>query len=95
MTKFDKAKRKVERNKKSKKFNPYISIGNYKVFVLGLPIFPFFVIWKKLKDWNYQRMKWDEKKATKILDYVLPKTLEWDEEDNAFYYYLEWSPSIF
>ena len=95
MTKFDKAKKKVERNKKLKKFSPYISIGNYKVFVLILPIFPFIVVWEKLKDWNYQRMKWDEKKAIKILNYVLPKTLEWDEEDNAFYYCLEWSPSGF
>lgn len=93
MTKFDRAKRKVERNKRMKKFNPYIYIGNYEFFVLALPIAPFFIAWEKFDDWNYKRMEWDEERATKILDYVLPKTLEWVEEDNAFYYCLEWSPS--
>lgn len=94
MTKFDRAKRKVERNKKMKKFNPYIYIGNYEFFVLALPIAPFFLAWEKFNNWNYKRMEWDEERATKVLDYVLPKTLEWVEEDNAFLYYLGWSPSI-
>jgi hypothetical protein len=94
MTKFDKAKRKVERNKRMKKFNPYIYVGKYEFFVLALPLAPFFLAWEKYKEWKYQRMEWDEKKATKVLDYVLPKTLEWNEEDNAFFYYLGWSPSM-
>lgn len=94
MTKFDKAKRKVERNKRMKKFNPYIYVGNYEFFILALPLAPFFIAREKFDNWNYKRMKWDEKRATKVLNYVLPKTLEWNEEDNAFFYYLGWSPSV-
>ena len=94
MTKFDKAKKRVSRNRRMKRFHPYVYINDFEIFILALPLVPFVVAWEKFKDWNYQRMKWDKERAVKVLDYVLPRTLEWNEEDNAFFYYLGWSPSM-
>lgn len=35
-------------------------------------------------------MKWDEAKATKVLNVILSKKMEYVPEDNAFYYCMDW-----
>lgn len=85
MTKFDKAK---QNNKK--KVNLKVRIGEYRVIFWALPIFPIFLAIEKIKDWHYNHLVWSEKKATKVLDKILPKVLEWAEKDNAYYYCMEW-----
>lgn len=86
MTKFDKAKQ----NNTKKKINLKVKIGEYKIVFWLLPIFPIFLGVKKIKDWHYNSLIWNEEKATKVLDKVLPKVLEWVEKENAYYYCINW-----
>lgn len=65
----------------------HFNIAGYNnVFWYEIPFVPLRI----LSDWRYKRMKWDEKKATKVLDKILPMNLEWVPEDNAFYYCMDW-----
>lgn len=84
MKAFDaaKEKRKVQRP------IHWIKIRRYHVRWWEIPLVPFVMF----KDWRYDRMVWNEAKATKVLDAILPKELEWVEEDNAFYYSMDWNP---
>ena len=88
MTKFDKAK---QSNKK--RVNLRVKIGKYDVIFWALPIFPIFLAVEKIKDWHYNSLVWNEEKATKVLDKVLPKVLEWVEENDAYYYCMNWGNS--
>ena len=82
MKDFEKAKVKKQYHS-PRRFN----IAGYdNVFWYEIPFLPLRI----LSDWRYERMKWDEKKATKILDKILPMKLEWVPEDNAFYYCMDW-----
>ena len=85
MAQFDKAKKTRKRHNYFR-----IKIGDYSVFILALPIFPIFLLSEKIKKWNYDHLEWNEVRATKVLDKTLPKILEWNEEDNAFYYSMDW-----
>lgn len=92
MSKFDNAKKKALR--KGNKM-PVVKIGKYyQVPVLALPLFPFVYCWDRYQERSYNRRTWSEEKATKVLDQILPKCLEWVEEDNAYYYCMEWSTSL-
>ena len=84
MKDFERAKIKKQKQKHSpRRFN----IAGYNdVFWYEIPFVPLRI----LSDWRYERMKWDEKKATKILDKILSMKLEWVPEDNAFYYCMDW-----
>ena len=88
MKKFDYAK-KVN----SKKWW-IIRIKNYNFYIWGLPFVPFILLANKFKDWQYNRLEWNETTAKKVLDHVLPYKLEWVEEDNAYYYCMDWIPSF-
>ena len=82
MKNFEKAKIKKQ-YRSLRRFN----IAGYNdVFWYEIPFLPLRI----LSDWRYERMKWDEKKATKVLDKILPMNLEWVPEDNAFYYCMDW-----
>lgn len=88
MASFDKAKVKAQ---KVKRGCPRICIGDYQVVFFALPLLPIVMALDALHDWQYNRLKWSEEKATKALNVILPKVLEWVEEDNAFYYCADWS----
>ena len=89
MASFDKAK-----VKKVKKGLPRISVGDYEVLIFALPLLPFVMALDAFHDWQYNRLVWRAEKATKVLNAILPKVLEWVEEDNAFYYCTGWNGSI-
>ena len=84
MKAFDmaKEKRKVQRP------IHWVKICGYTVRWWEVPLVPF----ELLNYWRYNRMKWSDEKATKVLDAILPNELEWVEEDNAFYYCMDWDP---
>ena len=89
MALFDKAKTPAKPRKKWW----ILHTKNYSYYIWALPILPFVLLADYIKDRNYKRLVWDETIATKVLDKVLPQILEWVEEDNAFYYSMEWSTS--
>lgn len=69
---------------------PTIKTTNYNIPLWALPFAPFAIIYDKIDKWNYAHQTWDEKKATKVLDYFLPYALEYDEESQAYYYCMDW-----
>lgn len=89
MANFDKAKK----TKKAKKQWWVIHIRNYSVYIWALPILPVVLLVDYIDNRNYKKRVWNEQTATKILDKVLPQVLEWVEEDNAFYYCMNWNSS--
>lgn len=86
MANFNKAKR----TNNGKKWY-VVNIKNYQVYFWALPILPIVIMIEKLENWQYERRTWSDEKATKVLNKVLPKVLEYVEEDNAFYYCMDWS----
>lgn len=90
MKSFDNAK------KVKKSIAPIFKTKNYSVYwyeIPLLPALPFVALHRTYNNWKYSNMVWDEKIATKVLDKVLPQVLDWDEEDNVFYYGMEWQLS--
>lgn len=84
MKNFDKAKNRPRRKWYT------ISIKTYEVYLWGLPFIPFVLLSDYIKDRRYKRLEWSEEKATKMLHRILPKILEWVEEDKAFYFCMDW-----
>ncbi len=86
MADFNKAKR----TNKNKKWY-VVNTKNYQVYFWALPILPIAIMIEKLEDWQYKRRTWSDEKAKKVLDKILPKVLEWVEEEDVFYYCMGWS----
>lgn len=83
---------KTRKNKSRRKW--YVINGKkYSYYIWALPIIPFVVAYDKVSEWAYNRREWSEETACKVLDHVLPYILEWVEEDNAFYYCMDWGCS--
>lgn len=62
----------------------------HEYYLWAIPLIPFFELHSWYTNWQYERMAWDAKRATKVLNHILPKKLEWVEEDNAYYYCMDW-----
>lgn len=85
-TTFDKAKQTQKTKKKW-----YVIHGEkYSYYVWALPLVPFVWVADKIHDYTYSRLLWSENQATKVLDKVLPNVVEWVEEDDAYYYCMQW-----
>lgn len=83
---------KTRENKSKRKW--YVINGKkYSYYIWALPLIPFVVAYDKVSEWAYNRREWSEETACKVLDHVLPYILEWVEEDNAFYYCMDWGYS--
>lgn len=83
MAKFDKAKNK-ETNRKNKWY--MVNLGGYCCPLWLCPLIPVAIASEKFEQWNYKRKKWSEKRATRMLHKILPHYLEWNEEENAYYF---------
>ena len=87
---FDKAK--APKKKSNKKW--YIINGKkYSYYIWALPLLPFVVLYDTLEERANKRRVWSAERATKVLNHVLPKVLEWVEEDKAYYYCMDWGTS--
>lgn len=85
---------KTRKEKQNHKKWWVINGKKYSYYIWALPIVPFVLLYDKISDYLYARRVWDEEKATKVLDRVLPHVLEWVEEDDAYYYCMDWGYSI-
>ena len=86
---FDKAK-----ETKSNKKRWYVINGKrYSYYIWALPLVPFVILCDALSQKANERRVWSAERATKVLNHVLPKMLEWVEEDNAYYYCMDWGTS--
>lgn len=83
---FDKAKKTKKNTKKW-----YIINGKrYSYYVWALPLVPFVALYDVMSQRADKRRVWSAERATKVLNHVLPKVLEWVEEDKAYYYCMDW-----
>lgn len=80
---FDKAKTNTEK-KNSKKWY-IINTKEYRYPIWALPIIPFCWMYDKITKWLYNRRKWTDEKAIKVLDKALVKILKWDFKEQFFY----------
>lgn len=77
--------------KKHKRFKcPRVHYKEYDILIWALPIAPFFIIYDKISKWNYKRQQWSDEKATKVCDYALPHLLDYDEDENCYWYNVDW-----
>lgn len=83
MAKFN----KVKKEKKSW----VISTKKYSYAWWALPLIPVVEIIDYIQNKIDSHRIWSDEKAKKVLDKVLPKVLDYVEEDNAFYYCMDWS----
>lgn len=91
MAKFDKAKTQQE-NKNKKKW--YIINGKrYTYCILALSLVPFVTLYDVMSQRADKRRVWSAERATKVLNHVLPKVLDWVEEDKTYYYNMDWGTS--
>lgn len=81
-------------NNKPRKPWYMVNTKNYQIPVWALPIAPIIIGISKLSNWFYDRIKWDERKATKVLNHVLPKILDYDKDEDAYYYCMNWGTYI-
>nr|DAG87220.1 MAG TPA: hypothetical protein [Herelleviridae sp.] len=81
---------------KNKPKKPWYMVNtkNYQIPLWALPIAPIVIGVSKLSDWFYDHIKWDERKATKVLNHVLPKILDYDKDEDAYYYCMDWGTYI-
>ena len=75
---------------KSKKPWYVVNTKNYQFPFWVLPIAPIVIGVSELGGWFYEHIKWDECKANKVLNHVLPKILDYDKVENAYYYCMGW-----
>ena len=79
---------KVEKTKNKKPW--YIIYGKqFTYYVWAFPLLPFAILAKKIRE----SRKWCPRKAEKIINRGLPKMLDYDEENNSYYYFMDWGTS--
>lgn len=79
---------KAMQGKKEHKIRKWWNKNSYKVFRVIL--FPFWIgsiLLEKVNAWLNSKEEWNEKHATEILNYYIPRASEWDEEDKTFYFF--------
>ena len=92
---FDKAKQKDRPKRKEFKVR-------YKFFGEEFYINPFLIpvaivvgTAEYIDNKYYESLEWSDEKATKLLNRTLPYVLEWVEENNAYYYCMNWGCGYF
>ena len=84
---FISAKKRVEKKKRNHNSKKWwiIKFKEYKIPLYLLPIAIFIIPYNETNKAIDKRIKWSDKKATKIFDIMLPKVLSWSEKDEYYY----------
>ena len=93
MKDFEYAKKK-NANKNKKKWY-IVKCGKDMVYLWGLPLYPLYLLSEKISNWQYNRLCWTDEHANRVLDQILPKILDYDEEAKEYYFYYAWGTSPF
>lgn len=73
---------KKHNRKKSKK--PTIHVNNRDYYIWAMLFIPFIELYRFIDDKTWQEMEWNEAKANKILDYVVPYIFDYNKSDDRF-----------
>lgn len=93
---FNEARTKAKRNKKRNLLD-FMAVDfemwgcGFHVNVLLVPLAIAVGYHRHLKDEYWKSLEWDEKKAEKLLDKSLGKVLEWDEDNGAYWFCMNWN----
>ena len=82
-------KRKTKKNEKNKTplFLRRIHIEpSYDIIWWALPVAAIYIPISKARN----NVKWSDKKATRVLNKILPKHLDYDKEKDVYYYCMDW-----
>lgn len=90
---FEYAKKKNANRNKKKWW--IVNCGRHDVYLWGLPFYPLYLLSEKIIDWQYEHLIFTEERANRVLDQVLPKILDYDEEEKEYYCFYEWGTSHF
>lgn len=87
MKTFEQVKKRTEKREKNKNKKKWwiIKTENYTIPIYFLPFAIFIIPFDKLKNYIYNSMTWNEEKAKKVLDKMLPRILEWNKEENHYW----------
>ncbi len=83
-------KKKQEQKCHKKKWY-ILDLAEYSCFVLFTPLIPFVWTYDKWKEYLWESCQWSEKKASKVLDYVLPYFLDYDKQKDEYSYCNKWA----
>jgi hypothetical protein len=96
MTSLEKNIEKQAKKKAKKKITKKIKYRDYEFYwyltPIAIPIYHIVNTMNKYDNWKYNRMVWDEEKAIKIIEIVLPKIGE--HENGAIWYSTKWWDTI-
>lgn len=59
-----------------------------------VPLIPFVELSERIKTKRYNNLVWSEGKAKKVLDKVLPKALEYDANEDEYYFGTDWNTRV-
>lgn len=91
MADFTKAKKKAEKRKRvSNKKQRVITTKRHTYPIWTFFLVPFLELYEIIVEEADKRRQWSEEKATKVLDAILPKVLEYSEDEKTYYYCLQW-----
>lgn len=77
--------------KKKKKSSFIFRHGEWECFILLVPLIPIVAFIEKLQERYYNSLSWSEEKATKVLNKILPKILDYDDESKEYSYCMDWN----
>lgn len=77
-------------DKMIKKENNWDKFTTTLANIIACLIRPFYKFYCYIENKMYESREWSNEKATKVLDKILPRVLEYVEEDNAYYYCMDW-----
>ena len=96
MKDFEYAKTRYTKEQAKRKRKWWVINGKkYSYYIWAVPIIPFIELVDRIKDHNYKKRVWDAEKAKEVIDATLPHVLDYDEEDDCYWFSFEWSPYVF
>lgn len=78
----------MNKTKKKHTFRKWWNKNGYKVLrVVFFPIYFGSVIKEKTENYLNDRQKWSEERVKEILNYYIPRSAKWNNEDKSFYFF--------
>ena len=83
-----KKQQRKQKPSKIKELKSWYKNKYYKIWrVILFPIYLCLLAHHKIKEYRYNKEIWDEERVNKILNYYIPRTADWNEEDKSFYFF--------
>ena len=79
---------KAMQGKKEHKARKWWRKNSYKVWrVVLFPLWIGILAWNEINKRLNDKQKWSEERANEILNYYIPRSSEWDEKEQCFYFF--------